>query len=253
MALCRMLIGNLWATGTVTASSEADALPATNSQTPERTRQWRSLLGASQHLLCDLGSAQACDVIFLANLVRQNGGAVELYHGGSGASPGAYTLVATLPTQDAHTRLTSLPFASTAARHWKLQWTNPGASASAEVGYVGLGAAVPLARSCEPAVDLDRVDPSTEQASPDGQKSYTVRTGFFFGSLAFSFLSKADADRFHDSWLVVQRQIPFFFALDTTILLQQWLMRFEGNLRTRMDTGAQGVYYRVLFDWEEAR
>lgn len=254
MSYCKSLVTNRWASGTVTALTSASALPATNSQSPERTLVWRSESSVTgQYLLCDMGASYACDFLAVANLVRQNGEAVKLYEGGTGGSPGAYNLVATLPAQSDDTKISSIIFGSTSARHWKLEWTNTGAAAYAEVGYVGLGAAVAFnMANATPSVTFERNDPSIESVSTDGQKSYTSRTKYYSGNLHFDFFLEADATLIHAIWNTVGKQTPFFFALDTDLLNQQWLMRMNSSVSWERRGGATPIY-RVAFDWEEAR
>lgn len=254
MAYCNILIPNLWESGTVTGLTEAAGLPATNSQNPERTKVWRSNSSTTgQYLLCDLGTSQACDYAAIANLVRQNGEAVKLYEGGTGSSPGAYNLVATFPTESSDTRLTAVKFSTTSARHWKILWTNTGAAAVAEAGYVGLGAVIAQTRLCTPTVDLAQIDPSVEQASVDGQKSYTSRTGYYAGTLNFDFMLEADRTLFSGAWRTVKRQLPFFLAIDTGIINMTWLMRYSGNLGWSTWNFGGTPRYRLSFEWEEAR
>lgn len=253
MAYGKFLITNLWATGTVTASTEAAGLPAINSQDTSRMKAWRSNSSATgQSLLCDMGSSKACDFVAIANLVRQNGEAVKLYEGGTGGSPGAYNLVATLPTQSDDTRLTSVLFNTVSARHWKIEWTNTGAAAIAEAGYVGLGTALSIGAFCEPTVNYDRVDPSIELSSSDGQKDYTAKTGYYTGLFNLDFMLEADVTLFHSAWRSVKRQVPFFLALDTDVLNKQWLARITSSLGFEERGGSIRIY-RVSFTWEEAR
>lgn len=253
MAISKLLITNYFASGTVTSTSAAAALPVTNCQNPERRKVFRSLAQtADQEIFCDLGSARLCNSIFIANLYAQSGGAVTLHEGGTGASPGAYNLVGTLPAVSSDTNLTSLRFNDTTARHWKIKVANGGVSYYMEAGYISLGASVALDEKMDPVLKVGRVDPSVPSASPDGQMSFTTRTHYYRGSISFSFLLEADATRFHETWNAVGNRVPFFFAADTDILNQQWLMRIKGELE--LDRyGGETPIYRIKFDWEEAR
>lgn len=252
---CRFLEENEWssAIGTLTATSAATALPVTASQSPERTYVWRSLSQtADQVLTRDLTAARPCDFIAVANVRRHNAGTLKLYQGGTGASP-SWSLVATLPDEDEETRLAVATFESVAARHWKLVFENgnPGDADYAECGYVGLGAAFEPSRACVVPVAWTPVDPSIESASVDGQASYTSRTPYAEGDLLFKAIDEADLTAFRSLYRTVGRRIPFFFALDTSLGHQQWLMRCAGDLiiRRRPVPGR----YDVSFSWREAR
>lgn len=255
MSYCKILLTNYWSATatTVTPLTESAALPGSNTRSPQRTKPWRSDSSATgQTLLADLGSSLQCDIVAVADLVRQNDEAVELYEGGTGGSPGAYNLVATLPAQDPDTRISSAVFTPTSARHWKLEWTNTGAAAVAEAGYVGLGKTLAIAKTCEPEIHFSRTDPSVEQMSVDGQKSFTSRTGYYRGKIDFVFSLAADAALFHSLWRGVRREIPFFFILDSSVGNEQWLMRM-GDLDVMRRGHGTVPAYDFGFEWEEAR
>lgn len=253
--MSRALINNFWMTGTVTALSQVSSLPAIFTQTPERTQIYRSLSQtADQYLLLDAGSSRTFDFIALANVKLQNAGNIQLYSGGTGASPGAYSLVCTLGPYDLDTQMCSKLFTPVTARHWKILFINGsiGVADYVETGYVGLGAATIPDDGCVPEISYERIDPSVIQQSVDGQKSFTTRRGYFVGSVTYDFLLEADATKFHNAWRTVAKQIPFFFALDENIANQQWLIRFGEGLKFSRRGGLVPIY-RISFDWEEAR
>lgn len=254
--ICGFLATNEWsaAGGSLTATSAAAGLPAAATQDTERTYVWRSLSQtADQVLTRDLGSSKAVTYCAAANVKRQGGGTLKLYQGGTGGSPGAWTLVATLPDQNANSRIGVATFASVSARHWKLEWANgvPATPDYAECGYIGLGLAFEPTRACQVPVPFTLVDPSIPQSSPDGQTSFTVRTPYATGTMAFKALSQADHDSFETMRLALGVRTPFFFSLDTGYTKQQWLMRFAGDLafERRHVPGR----YNLGFEWTEAR
>lgn len=253
MTFCHFLADNEWTGATLTASSAASALPAAATQDTDRLYPWRSLSQtADQTLIADLGAAASIDFWAVANIKRQNSGAVKLYQGGSGGSPGAWSLVATLDAEDAETRLAVEVFAAVSARHWKVEWTNGNGAVAdyAEAGYIGLGAAFTPSRACSTPVPWSPTDPSVARASVDGQESYTRRTSYAAGSLLFRSVSETDLDGFRSLYRTVGRRTPFFFALDADLGNQKWLMRLAGELeiRRRPVPGR----YDVSIDWREA-
>jgi len=251
MAISKLLITNYWASGTVTSTSAATALPATNCQNPERRKIFRSLAQtADQEIFCDFGTARLCNSVFIANLYAQSGGAVTI-HSWDGVAPG-YNLVGTFPAVSADTNLTSLQFNDVTARYWKIKVANGGVSYYIEAGYISLGANVALDETQDPTFKVSRIDPSVPSVSPDGQMSFTTRTHYYRGSIRFSFILEADATRFHALWNAAGNTVPFFFAVDTSILNQQWLMRMQGELEIER-YGGETPIYAVKFDWEEAR
>lgn len=251
---CAFLEVNDWVTGggTLVATSAASALPAAATQDPERTYVWRSLeQTADQVLTRDFGASRVVGYCAVANVRRQNGGALKLYQGGVGGSP-SWNLVATFGDEDAETRMAVVTFAPLAARHWKLEWTNavPATPDYAECGYVGLGSAFEPTRACIVPVPWMLIDPSVPRTSVDGQASFTTRTSFASGSLAFRSVSEADLTSFRSMRRSLGRKKPFFFSLDTGHTNQQWLMRFAGDLEiTRRPVPGR---YDVAFDWQEA-
>lgn len=255
MSFCRFLEVNVWRdlAGTLVATSEASALPASSTQNTDRRFVWRSLSQtADQVLTRDLGASTAIDYAAVANVRRQGGGILKLYQAGTGASPGAWTLVATFGTEDPETRISVVTFASVSARHWKLEWANgvPATPDYAECGYVGLGSAFEPSRACIVPVPWQLVDPSVGRASVDGQLSFTTRTSFAAGQLFFRAVDETDLGYFRSMRRSLGRKTPFFFSLDSSLGNQQWLMRFAGDLA--VDRRPVPGRYDVSFDWQEA-
>lgn len=252
--ICGFLGVNEWATGdgTLVASSEASALPASATQEAERTYVWRSLeQTADQYLIRDFGGDKTINFVAVANVRRHNFGPLKLWEGGSGVSP-AWSLVATLPDEDPDVRMSSVVFSPVTARHWKLEWTNavPAAPNYVECGYVGLGSTFEPSRACQVPLPWDLIDPSVARASVDGQQSYTPRTPFAAGEIAFTSVSEADLTSFRSIRRSLGRKTPFFFVLDSSHGYQQWLMRFAGDLEvTRRHVPGR---YDVAFGWQEA-
>jgi len=255
MTFCHFLETNLWSisSGTLTATSEASALPVEATQDTDRLYVWRSLTQtADQVLTRDLGAAYDVDFVAIANAKRQGGGTVKLYSGGTGGSPGAWSLVATIPAEDDETRVSCVSFASVNARHWKIEYANgvPAVADYAEAGYIGLGEAFTPSRACVLPVEWAPSDPSVGRSSVDGQQSYTRRSSFAVGGLAFKAVSESDLTAFRSLYRTVGRRVPIFFALDSSLANQQWLMRIAGDL-TIARRHVPG-YYDVSIDWTEA-
>lgn len=255
MAKIRFAYDNRWrsAIGTPEASSAALALPAAATQNPDRSFVWRSLsLQANQTLTRDLGAAESVTMVALANVLLQNGGTVRLLEGGSGATPGAWNLVTTLPTQNADTRVTYGFFGPISARHWQLEWTNgiPGVPTIAEVGYVHLGGYYEPERNTLSPTGLERIDPSVGRASVDGQQSFAERTGYDTGELRF-IASTAELVNFRTMYRTVGRRTPIFVVMNADVTWQAWLLRIASSLETPVH-GALGQH-NITFSWEESR
>lgn len=250
MPTSRFAYANLIPSATVTASSTADGFNVANLKNGERALPWRSdTTGTDEEVIIDLGAAQACTFAALADYVTRSSGAVELYEGGSGGSPGAYNLVATFPAMTALNRLGYVFFNSTSARHWKVTWTTAGTD-YAEAGVVFLGSYYDIGQAPEwPSFDL--ADGSHVTASIDGQESYALRPHRTTGSFAFLFLSETQLGQLHTIFSQVGVAEPFFFILDTGTDWMAWYLRFAGPLSKSVSrTGSRT--YRVAFSWAEA-
>lgn len=249
----RILSENLWTEAGIAASTEVTALPAAASQHPDRSYVWRSLNDVSdKYLTITLGNAAAATMIGIANLRRVNGGAVVLQQAGSGASPGAWTDVVTLPDSDPITRVTLAFFDSTTAKHWRLKLVNgtPAAADYAEVGVVGLGEYYQPERRMAARFDMPIFDPSVITRSVDGQETGTARTQYT--SFEVSFIAAPDEDRedLEALYRSLSVRATIFLSLHETISWQ-W---FYGRLRSpfnREPIGGRQLMLNVGF--EEAR
>jgi hypothetical protein len=254
VAFCRFAYDNRWplSSGTLVASSAASGLPAAASQNPDRTYVWRSLnQTANETLTRDLGSSVACTVVAVANVRPKNAGAVKLYEGGTGSSPGSWNLVTTIAPQDQDTRVSIALFTAT-ARHWRIEFENgvPAVADYAEVGYVFLGPSWEPTRHCVLPLNIQRPDPSVGRASVDGQESFTRRTKRYQGGFFFQNVNQGDFDTHLALERAVGRTTPFFFALDTSLGYQQWLMRLTSDLAvTRRTVPGR---WDVSYQWKEA-
>jgi len=244
---------NLWAatTVTVTASSAATALPGSHTQTPDRTQVWRSLVQTGvQTLDVDLGSVVAISAVALANVKLVGTGVLELHHRGDAGSPGAETLVATLPTQDRDTRAT-FAFPTSSHRHWRLKWTNPtSASDYAEAGVVHLGTYLePTINPTVPA-QVPRTDPSVRSESVDGQVTMVRRTKFSAAQWRFEAVPEAQLDNFRALFDALGTSGAFFQVLDTALGWTCWFSRLAG-----FEPGFDvvGGRYSIALPWEEVR
>lgn len=243
MARIRYMDGtsNEWAktSAILTASSAAAALPAAATQNPDRSYVWRSVAGTGSATLdVDFGAAVAVECIALANVKRIGAGVVELYQRGSAGSPvgGDGTLVATVPSQDRDTRAAAAFWASQSFRHWRIKFTNPGAASDyAEIGYVHLGTYFePTANPIVPA-DMQRIDPSVETASIDGQTSTASRTKFYAGRWQFRQIPDAQLDQYRAMFDALGVSGRLFQVLDTSRGWMCWYAKFAGPLEVGLE------------------
>jgi hypothetical protein len=255
MANLRIAWSNLWsaAVSVLVASSEASALPATNTKTSDRTAVWRSATATTvQTIDIDLGSVLAVTSVLVANVKLLGTGVLELYQRGDAGTAGAAVLVGTVSTQDRDTRVGFLFFASQSHRHWQLKWTNPtSANDYAEVGYVHLGTYLEPTVNARVPMDAERRDPSVGYASVDGQQSFARRTKHFVGSWEFYFAPEADLTNLRSVFDSVGMSTPIFAVLDTSLAWTAWLLRFASGIRPKFEevTGR----YTIAAAWEEAR
>jgi hypothetical protein len=257
MANIRFLYDNRWSafTSTITALSEALALPPAASQNPDRTYLYRSLMqSGTQALDCDLGSVMTISSVAVANLRLLGTGTLKLQHRGDTASPGTAVDVATLPMQDAGTRVAVLTFDPRAHRHWRLLWTNPtSVSDYAEVGYVHLGPYFEPLRNVEVPIAWRVVDPSIKTPSVDGQLTTTQRSAFRAGTFTFRLIRQTDRDAFVETlYAAVGTRLPIFTVLESSLPWTMMLARIASDIRAEFLRAAAG-WYEVEFDWEEAR
>lgn len=255
MANIRFFADNLWtlAQGSIAATSAAPALPAAASQSGDRTYVWRGLsqLG-DQSLTRDLGAARTISAAALANVRALNGGAVLFEQAGSGASPGAWVTVATMPTQDATRRVTWSVFEPFSARHVRFRFENPvGVADFPEVGYAFVG--VPLEPSLNVTVPMEwwDEDPSVIEKSVDGQATLTERTMYIGGECSFTALPQSDFDAFRLMYRSTGIRRPIFMVLDDVLPWSAPLMRLTSPIRHTWLENSQR--YDVTFSWEEIR
>jgi hypothetical protein len=254
MSRIRFLATNQWSNApTITGSSEASALPAAAAQNPDRTYVWRSLTQTGvQTLDVTLADVFACTCVAVANVRLLPGGVIQLYQRGSGGSPGAPTLVGTLPTQDAKSRVAFLFFNSTIAKHWQLKWTNPGAVADyAELGFAFLGAYVEPSVNVRLPIDTGRTDPSGIERAVDGQRVATRRSKFFSAGFSMVDVSVSDRQLLDDVYDSLGIASPFFLVLDDTTSWMAWFGSFSSELKQTFSLSINR--FTVTFSFEEAR
>jgi hypothetical protein len=211
----------------LTASSVASALPAANSQDPDRRKVFRSgTVAVAVTIDVDTGSSQAADAFAACGLTLFSGGAVELYDRGTGGAPGAATLVATLPAADGTSGVAFVQFGSRSARHWQIKFTNPGlVSGYVELGFAFIGPALtPTVNVSEP-LGLERNDPSVAGVSLDGQKTFAIRSQYLTGQLEFYKVGTTDRANLDAVFASNGVHTPFFFILDPSTSWQAWLVR----------------------------
>lgn len=255
MANIRFLFTNRYgaATTVVTASSAASGLPAAASQNPDRTYVWRSLTQTGvQTLDIDLGSVLAVASVAVANVKLVGIGVLEFYHRGDAGSPGAATLVATLPTQDRDTRVAVAFFGSQSHRHWQLKWTNPGVHNDyAELGYAFLGTYLEPAINVKVPFSSPRQDPSIGTPSVDGQKTFVRRTKFFAGAWEFDHVTEAVLDTLRAFFDAIGVSTPHFVVLDTALSWTAYYARLTGSLGLRPEFAPGRTTSSIA--WEEVR
>lgn len=250
-----------WSASTtvVVGTSEATALPATNTQQPDRANIWRSLVGSGEAALdADFGSVVSIDMIAVANVKRLSGGSLQLQDRGTGTTAGTASTVATItPATDDETGVVVQDVTSFTARHVRLLWTNPeSVSDYAECGVVGIGAGF------EPTQDLQwnwptsRVDPSVRVQAPGGQVTVTQRPAYTTGSWRFLWETAADLDRLRAFYRRVGTHTPFFFAQGddfSTVVRPDWVQLFARLTGARGLVGITPGVFDVQLEWEEVR
>lgn len=248
----RFLYTNLFASATLTASSEASALPAEAAQDPDRSYVWRSLQDTStQTIDIDLGSVQAVTSVAAANVRLLGSGVLELYERGDGSSPGSATLVAELSAQNADRRTAFAFFASQSHRHWQLRYTNPGADDDyAELGFAHLGVYLEPTVNVSVPLPVEEVDPAVVRRSVDRQRRVAARTRYTVGRFSWGYLGDTDRDNVRAMWGANGVATPLFAVLDTSRAWAAWLVYLAAGLSQEF-AEVEGRY-DVGIDWEEA-
>lgn len=250
----RLLYDNKYTTSAtaLTASSAAAGLPIGASQNQDRSYVWRSLSQTGvQTIDIDLGSVLAVTSVAVANVRLLGTGVLELYQRGDAASPGAATLVETLPAQNANRRTAAVFFASQSHRHWQLKWTNPtSATDYAELGYCHLGTYLEPTTNVTVPLTIDEIDPGVVRLSIDRQRSVVTRTRYTVGRFDWNYLGNADRDNVRVVWNTGGVSTPLFAVLDTGLAWTTWLLYMAESLNEQFNETAN--QYTVGFDWEEA-
>lgn len=246
---------NLWIVpgAVLVASSEAVALPAGNTQHPDRTKIWRSVTGTGTPTLdIDLLTAQAVTCLAVANVKLVGTGVLELYQRGSSGTAGAATLLATLPAQDRDTRTAFVFFGSQSFRHWQLKWTNPTAASDyADLGYVHLGTYFEPTQNPTVPAEIVRQDPSVESLSVDGQATFARRTKVFRGAWTLEEVPEAQLDTYRAFWDALGASGTYFQVLDTSLPWTSWYARVTGSLGIQL--GVMAGRYNLGLPWQEVR
>lgn len=237
----------------LTASSQVTALPVEASQQPDRLYVWRSLQQTGvQTIDIDLGSILSVSCVGVADVRLLGVGVLELYQRGDATSPGSAILVATLSTQDSDRRAAVAFFSGQSHRHWQLKWTNPtGALDYAELGFCHLGDYLEPSVNVSVPLDVQDVDPSIVTASPDGQRTVTLRTAYAAGHFTWGDLTETDRANLRAMWAAVRSAIPLFAVLDTSLSWTSWLLYMASNLTQQFNEMSNR--FDMGFEWEEAR
>lgn len=240
-------------TAVLTASSSAAGLPVSGIQHQDRTRVWRSTSGTGTPTIdIDLAAAQNVTAVCVANVKLVGSGVLEVYQRGSAGSPGAATLVGTLPTQDAETRATFLFFNTVSARHWQLKWTNPSVATDyAELGFLHLGTYFEPTQNVIVPTEATRKDPSVLSSSVDGQVTVRRRTQYSDGAWVFQEVPEAQLDTYRAMWNAMGVGGVFFQVLDTSLAWTCWLARVSGDFKKQF--ASLSGRYNVGLPWEEVR
>lgn len=237
MPRVRFLFDNRYAAaGTaLTPSSTSSSLPAAASQNPDRNYIFRSgTVSVAVTLDIDLGSVQAITACAVANLRIFAGGALELYHRGDGGAPGAATLVATLPAENATRRTAHVTFASQSHRHWQLKWTNPGTVSSyVELGYAFLGTYLEPSVNYTAPSESPIGNDSTITRAPSGGRSVVQWPWFDSRELVFTYLPTADVVTLETMARTIGLGTPMFVVLDDTLAWTTLLAFLAGSLGRR--------------------
>lgn len=241
-------------TTTLTASSEALALPVGATQNPDRSYVWRSLTATTtQTIQVDLGVAALVNSFVVANVRRLGVGELKLYHRGSAGTPGSRVWVATMATQDRDTRATYAFFSSLTERHWELEWTNPAAeSAYAELGYAHLGTYLEPSVNVSVPARISRPDPSIPSVSVTGQESYAVRQKYFTGAWDFRLIPESMLTDLRTMWDSMGVSGAFFQVLDTALPWTTWYARWAGPMDIEVEPNSP-ARYSVSIPWREIR
>lgn len=253
MSRIRYLYTNRYPAATLTASSASSALPVTASQSPDRSYVFRSgTVAVAVTIDADLGAAYSLSAAAVANVRLFTGGVLEVYNRGTGATPGAATLLATLPAQDVSRRAAVVFFSAVSVRHVQFVFTNPTlVSSYVELGYAFLGAAFEPTINVRVPLDTDLIDPSVVAHSVDGQKATTERTRYEVGTHELFYAPAADADGFQAMQTAVGVRVPFFMVLDVTLGWTCWMAYFSTPIKRRFEE--VNGRYTMSYGWEEAR
>lgn len=249
----RFLYDNLYtaAATTLTASSEASALPVAASQNHDRSYVYRSLTQTGvQTIDIDLGSVLAVKSVAGANVKRVGTGVLELYQRGDAGAPGAAILVATLPAQNADRRTAISFFTEQSHRHWQLKWTNPGAHNDfAELGFCHIAGYLEPSINVSVPMDFEEIDPAIVRRSTDRQRAAAARTRYTVGRFSWNDLPNADRDNLRTMWGANGVSIPLFAVLDTGLAWTAWLIFLAEGLSQRFNEVSNR--YDLGLDWEE--
>lgn len=252
MANIRFLQPNLYTGASLTASSEASALPVEASQNPDRSYVYRSANeNGVQTIDIDLGAVTAVKSCAVANVKLVGSGDLELYERGDAGSPGTANLVATLPAANSDRRSAVVFFAEESHRHWQLKWTNPGADTDyAELGYCHLGSYLEPSINVSVPLPLEEIDPAVVRMSVDRQRAVSTRTRYTMGRFSWMDLPDSDRDDIRSMWGSHGVSAPFFAVLDTALAWTAWLVYMSENLSEQFNEIVNR--YDVGFDWMEA-
>lgn len=252
MAKIRFLNTNRFTGATLTASAEQEGAPAAAAQDADRNYQWLSPQGTgTRELEIDLGSALACNAVAIANADRLGSGVVELYERGSSASPGAATLVATLPAENADRRTSFVFFGSQTERHWQLKWTNPGADSEvASLGFAFLGTYLEPTVNVSSPIDVAELEADEVVLSVDRQRRTVTRTPYSVGRWTWDDVGQTDRDNLVAMRNAAGVSTPTFVVLDTALAWTCWLQWLGPRMLERLEVGPS--LYSLELEWEEA-
>lgn len=191
MSAACIAYNNLADTATVTASTQALLMPASNLQNPHVARKWRSLLPTAS-VVFTLSAAASIDsfgifginaetIRIRVSAVDSTGAAGEIYDSGTHAVDAAYNSFIGLKTTPASARYVLIELTTTSADY-------------VEAGRIFIGARTQFAISFGWSWERARVDRSIRAKTRGGQTQVNPDTLYRTLNVTFGFASDAEAN-----------------------------------------------------------
>jgi hypothetical protein len=221
----------------VSASSAASGLPASNVQNPLIRRVYRSTDTNTEFLRWDLGSPQTIRQVFIGNHNFSKSASVTF----SGNTTSNFTAPATnltinVATDGLGATLTKTnTFFATAQtyRHWRLKVVDPSnASSSLQIGRVMAGSAVNPRRNLSDGFTRRIIDPSRGAMTAGRQGYFKIRQKYEELVYNLSFLDRTDWIELQAIYNKVGMHAPFVVSLqpETEPTEDSFYMQFSQQL-----------------------